>query len=198
MVTVDGVRPSGPSLTLIAKPVTFHLRGNFSIPSGLLMGRALNIDGEIIGKSAELITFGGGSIAYQFEVPDNVREMNRVALHVPFESVLPITQDVVALAYHWEDDTWEPLDLKSVPLQARSYFSRGQVPPPSVMMLNQGVTVYSRAFGEVTFTEALEGEVGQGEGLGGYVSSTGLIRVKVTVGGGYIGRPSLAIDGIAQ
>ena len=198
LVSVDGLRPSGPSLTLIAKPVSSHLRGNFSIPSGLLMGRALNIDGEIIGKSAELITFGGGSITYQFEVPDNVREMNRVVLHVPFESVLTITQDVEALAYHWEDDTWEPLDLKSVPLQARSSFSRGQVPPQSVMMLNHGVTVYSRTLGEVTFTEALEGEMGQGEGLGGYVSSTGLIRVRVSVGGGYIGRPSLAIDGIAQ
>ncbi len=198
VVTVDESRPSGPSLTLIAKPVTPHLRGKFSIPSGLLMGRALNIDGEIIGKTSELITFGGGSITYQFEVPGNVRKMNRVALHVPFESVLPITQDVVALAYHWEDDTWEPLDLKLVPLQAQSSFSGGHGPPPPALILNPGVAVYSRTFGEVTFTEALQGEMGQGEGLGGYMSPTGLIRVKVTLGGGYIGRPSLAIDGIAQ
>ena len=198
VVTVDGLRPSGPSLTLIAKPVTLHLRGTFSIPSGLLIGRALNIDGEIIGKTSELITFGGGSIAYQFEVPGNVREMNRVSLHVPFENVLPITQDVMALAYHWEDDTWEPLDLKLVPLLAKSSFSGGHGPPPPVMILNPGVAAYSRTLGEITFTGALEGEMGKGEGLDGYVSSTGLIRVKVTLGGGYIGRPSLAIDGIAQ
>ena len=198
VVTVDGLRPSGPSLTLIAKPVTLHLRGTFSIPSGLLIGRALNIDGEIIGKTSELITFGGGSIAYQFEVPGNVREMNRVSLHVPFENVLPITQDVMALAYHWEDDTWEPLDLKLVPLQAKSSFSGGHGPPPPAMILNPGVAAYSRTLGEITFTGALEGEMGKGEGLDGYVSSTGLIRVKVTLGGGYIGRPSLAIDGIAQ
>ena len=198
VVTVDGLRPSGPSLALIAKPVTLHLRGTFSIPSGLLMGRALNIDGEIIGKTSELITFGGGSIAYQFEIPGNVREMNRIALHIPFESVLPITQDVVALAYHWEDDTWEPLDLNLVSLQSKSSFSGGHVPRPPVMMLNSGVAAYSRTFGEITFTDAFEGEMGKGEGLDGYVSSTGLIRVKVSVGGGYIGRPSLAIDGIAQ
>ena len=198
LVTVDGVRPSGPSLTLIAKPVTLRLLGNFSIPSGMLMGRALNIDGEILGRTSELITFGGGSITYQFEVPGNVREMNRVALHVPFDSVLTVSREVEVSVYRWEDDTWEPLDLKSVPLQTKSSFSGGQVPPPSVMMLNQGVAVYSRTFGEISFTEALEGEMGNGKGLDGFVSSTGLVRVKVTVGGGYIGRPSLAIDGIAQ
>ena len=63
VVTVDGSRPSGPSLTLIAKPVTLHLRGNFSIPSGLLIGRALNIDGEIIERLGVCRISGVDSIA---------------------------------------------------------------------------------------------------------------------------------------
>ena len=198
VVSVDGMKPSGPSMTLVAKPVTPNLRGSFSVPSGLLMGRALNIDGEIIGRTSELITFGAGSISYQFEVPRNVREVNNVVLHVPFKSVLTTTRDIAAEVYRWEDDIWVSLDLKLVPLQVKSSFLGGHVPPPPVMMLNQGTSVYSRTLGEVTFTEALEGEFGRREGLSAYVSSTGLIRVRVAVGGGYIGRPSLGIDGVAQ
>ena len=185
VVTVNGVNPGGPSLTLVVRPITPHLQGSFSVPGGLLMGRAVDIEGQVEYESPELISFGGGSITFQFEVPAKVREMKRIALHVPL--IDGAAKNVEALAYHWENEIWEPLDLRTVPLQVQSSSPRGPAQPPPVTWFNY----------EHTFSEALEGDVGEKEGLAGYVSAAGLIRVRLSVGGAQIGRPSLAIDGVA-
>ena len=168
VVTINGVNPAGPSLTLVVRPITPHLQGSFSIPGGLLMGRAVGIEGQVEYTSTELIYARGASITFQFEVPTKVREMKRMAFRVPFNGGSRAAQGVEALAYHWEDELWGPLDLKTAPLRVQPSFS-----------------------------EVLEGAVGEEEGLAGYVSATGLVRIKVILGEVEIGGPSLAIDGVA-
>ena len=197
VVAVNGENPAGPSLTLFSKPISPHLRGSFSLPSGLLMGRAVNIEGQIMNTAPGLISFTGGSITFQFEAPAEVQEMERMALQVPFHGGSRAAQGVEALAYHWEDEAWEPLELKTVSLQVKSSFSGAPAPPQSVAGARQAVSVYISTPYEYTFREALEGAVGEEEGLAVYLSATGLVRIKLIVGGDQVGRPSLAIDGVA-
>ena len=194
VVTINGVNPAGPSLTLVVRPITPHLQGSFSVPGGLLMGRAVGIEGQVEYAPPALIEFGGGSITFQFEVPAKVAEIKRMALHVPFQG--GAAENVEALAYHWENEIWESLDLRTVPLQVQSSFPGGPPQPPPVPLFHQGVAVSLVTFGEHTFSEALEGDVGEEEGLADYVSASGLVHVKLSAVRAHVGRPSLAIDGV--
>ena len=188
VVTVNGVNPAGPSLTLVVRPITPNFQGSFSVPGGMLMGRAVGIEGQVEYASTELTYFDSGSISFQFEVPAKVREMTRMALHVPYRG--GATKNVEALAYHWENEIWEPLNLRTVPLQVQSS------QPAPVTRFNQGGIVSTVTFYGDTFSEALVGAVGVEEGLADYVSDTGLVRIKLILGGAQVGRPSLAIDGV--
>ena len=155
----------------------------------------MGIEGQVEYAPPALIEFGGGSITFQFEVPAKVTEIKRMALHVPFQG--GAAENVEALAYHWENESWEPLDLRTVPIQVQSSFPGGPPQPPPVPRFHQGVPVSLMTFGEDTFSEALEGDVGEEEGLADYVSASGLIHVKLSVGRAHVGSPSLAIDGVA-
>ena len=182
-VTVDGEEPVGSSITLVVKPVVPRLQGRFSLPSDLIMGRIVGTEGETENTDPGLIPITDGSVIYQFEVDANVREDLRGAtLQLPFLDE-PRRADVSALAYHWEDDTWEPLELKKVAL------------PSQVTLLNAQV---DRPAFRPVFGHALEVELDSETGLPNYVSSTGLIRVKLNVDSWGIGTPSLAIEGEAQ
>ena len=182
-VTVDGEEPVGPSITLFVKPVVPRLQGRFSLPSDLVLGRIVGVDGETESTEPGLIPITDGSIIYQFEADANVRgDIGRATLQLPFRDDAGMP-DVSVLAYHWEDDTWEPLELKRVALPSR------------VSLLD--ARVYRSANGP-PFGQALEGELDNERGLSDYVSSAGLIRVKLNVDSWGIGAPSLAIEGEAQ
>ena len=195
VVTINGVNPAGPSLTLVVRPITPHLQGSFSVPGGLLMGRAVGIEGQVEYAPPALIEFGGGSITFQFEVPAKVTEIKRMALHVPFQG--GAAENVEALAYHWENESWEPLDLRTVPIQVQSSFPGGPPQPPPLPRFHQGVArLPDDITAKHTFSEALEGDVGEEEGLADYVSASGLVHVKLSAVRAHVGRPSLAIDGV--
>ena len=175
-VTVNGVEPDGSSITVLVKPITPRLRRNFSLPNYLTPGRIVNVEGKIIEDTDPgAIPLTEGSIDFQFEVGANFRDIRHATLQIPLLDGSMVVQGVEALAYNWEYSRWEPLGLKEVFLpslpQSPSY--------------------------DVTMIETLRGDLGDGRRLTGYMSDTGLIRVKLVVSGTSIGVPSLAIEGVA-
>ena len=57
----------------------------------------------------EVLLSSGSGITFQFDLPLDVREIERAAIQVPFEGgSLHTAQSVEVLAYNWDDDAWEP------------------------------------------------------------------------------------------
>ena len=132
-ITVNEEKLAGPSLTFFVKPVTPRVQGSFSLPSGLLMGRVVNFEGQVAETTPEKVVLSEGStITFQFEVPTNIQDTMHMSLRVPFIGGPSTGQGAEALAYHWEEDTWEPLDLRPVSLKIPSSSPpRTSVPVPA-------------------------------------------------------------------
>ena len=112
-ITVNEAEADGSSLTLLVKPVSPRIQGNFSLPSDVLLGRVVNVEGQVSEEEfGEIVLSSGSAITFQFELPSDVRNIERADLHVPFEGgSLPSAQGVQVLAYNWEEDAWEPRGL---------------------------------------------------------------------------------------
>ena len=138
-ITVNEEKPAGPSLTFFVKPVTPRVHGSFSLPSGLLMGRVVNFEGQVAETAPEEVVLSEGStITFQFEVPNNIQDTMHMALRVPFIGGPSTGQGVEALAYHWEEDTWEPLDLRPVFYQDTVLLSTAHIVPVPVSVSDAG------------------------------------------------------------
>ena len=200
-ITVNNEQPSGPSFTVFVQPATPRIQGNFSLPSGVLMGRVVDFEGQIGDPgSAEITISNGSAITFQFEAPAKVQDMRTASLHVPFNGASLAEQSVDAMMYHWGDTAWKPLALTRVSLPMQSSLSggasssnRGPFPQSG-----QGRTVfYSTPYG-LPATGALEGELGDERGLDNYVSSSGLVRIQLVIRDGQVGIPSLILEGVVR
>ena len=192
-ITVNEEKPSGRSLTLVVKPMTPTVRGSFSIPRDLVMGRVVNFDGQTAeAEPGEIVLNAGSTTTFQFEVPTNIREIRHMALHVPSIGSPQSAKDVEALAYHWEKDTWDPLDMGSTsPMRGLSDYRRSypQATPGSGIL---NLTPY-----RTTFNEHWAGELGNSTSHTDYVSASGLVRIKMSVRNAEVGAPSLSLQGLA-
>ena len=200
-ITVNEETPAGPSFTFYVKPVIPRVQGSFSLPSGLLLGRVVNFEGQVAETTPEEVVLSGESaITFQFEVPTNIQDTMHIALRVPFSRGPSTGQGVEALAYRWEEDTWEPLDLRPVSLKIPSSSpqvtsSRYRPPYPTSVL---GAAFYYPIPYRMTFDQELEGEFGDARELSSYVSTSGIVRVKLTMREVRVGVPSLALQGVAR
>ena len=200
-ITVNEEKLAGPSLTFFVKPVTPRVQGSFSLPSGLLMGRVVNFEGQVAETTPEKVVLSEGStITFQFEVPTNIQDTMHMSLRVPFIGDPSTGQGAEALAYHWEEDTWDPLDLRPVSLKIPSSSpprtpSRYRPPHPA---LGPGGAIFYPIPHVMTFNQELEGEFADARGLSSYVSTSGIVRIKLTMREVHVGVPSLALQGVAR
>ena len=205
-ITVNQEEPAGPSLTFYVKPVKPRVHGSFSLPSGLLMGRVVNFEGQVAdGDHDEVVLSEGSTITFQFEVPTNIQDTRHMALRVPLIGGPSSGQGVEALGYRWEEDAWEPLDLSAVslkippsspgPTSPQRTSSRSLTQSP---MAGPGAAVFYPIPYGITFDHELEGEFGDARGLSSYISSSGQVRIKLTMREVQVGVPSLALQGVAR
>ena len=201
-ITVNEVEAAGSSLTLLVKPVTPGIQGNFSLPKGLLLGRVVNVEGQVSREgSGEVGLSPGSAITFQFELPLDVQEIKRAAIQVPFEGgSLPTAQSVEVLAYHWEDDAWEPLGLETgLPQSQSSPAGRpsspytGGYPQPG-----QGPAILHQSHHGYGLALSLIRELFDDGVTTGYVSASGLVRVRLVIREGVVGTPSLILEGLAR
>ena len=201
-ITVNEVEAAGPSLTLFVKPVTPGIQRNFALPGGQLLGRVVNVEGQVSGEgSGEVVLSSGSAITFQFELPLDVREIERAALHVPFAGGSLLTsQRVEVLAYHWEDDAWEPRGLEtgfpqtqSLPAGRPSSRYTGGHPQSG-----QGLAILQQAHHGYGLDQSLIRELFDDGGTTGYVSAAGLVRIKLVIREGVVGTPSLILEGLAR
>ena len=201
-ITVNEVEAAGPSLTLLVKPVTPRIQGNFALPGGQLLGRVVNVEGEVSGEgSGEVVLSSGSAITFQFDLPLDVREIERAAIQVPFEGgSLPTAQSVEVLAYNWDDDAWGPLGLEtgfpqsqSSPAGSPSSPYTGGYPQPG-----QGLAILHQAHHGYGRDQSLTRELFDDGGTTGYVSDAGLVRIKLVIREGLVGTPSLILEGSAR
>lgn len=200
-ITVNEVEAAGPSLTLFVKPVAPRIQGSFSLPGGLLLGRVVNVEGQVSGEGPGEVVLGSGSaITFQFELPSDVREIERAALYVPFGGGLsPTAQGVEVLAYHWEDDTWEPRGLESdFPQTQSSTVGRPSSRNTGAYPQRQGLAVFNLTHYGYGLDQALIRELFDDGGTTGYVSAAGLVRIKLVIREGFWGAPSLILEGLAR
>ena len=194
-ITVNEAEADGSSLTLLVKPVTPRIQGNFSLPSGLLLGRVVNVEGQVSEEGfGEIVLSSGSAITYQFELPSDVQKIERADLHVPFEGgSLLSAQGVEVLAYHWEEDAWEttgpgtdfPLPPSS---PERGGFSQPDFGPVILFEAHQGYRL----------DQSLMRELFDDGGISSFVSATGLVRIKLVIMEGVVGTPSLVLVGVAR
>ena len=200
-ITVNNEQPNGPSFTVFVQPVTPRMEGNFSLPSGVLMGRVVDFEGQIGDPgSAEITISNGSAITFQFEAPAKVQDIRTASLHVPFNGASLAEQSVDAMMYHWGDSAWKPLALTRVSLPMQSSLSggasssnRGPFPQSGL-----GPTVFYSTPYELPATGALEGELGDERGLDDYVSGSGLVRIQLVIRNGQVGIPSLILEGVVR
>ena len=202
-VTVNEVKPAGPSLTLFVKPMTPRIQGSFSLPGGMLLGRVVNVEGQVSRKGpGEVVLSSGSAITFQFELPKDVREIDRAALYVPSGGgLLPTGQSVEVLTYHWEDDSWEPLGPEPGFPQTQSS-SAGRPSSPNITAYphpDQGSGVLNLTHYGFRLNQALIRELFDDSGTTSYVSATGLVRIRLVIREGHIvGTPSLILEGSAR
>ena len=201
-ITVNEVKPAGPSLTLFVKPVTPRIQGSFSLPGGLLLGRVVNVEGQVSGEGpGEVVLSSGSAITFQFELPKDVREIERAALYLPFGGgLLPTGQSVEVLTYHWDDDAWESLGLETGFSQTQSS-SAGRPSSPYTAgypQQDQGLGVLNLTHYGFRLDQALIRELFDDSGTTSYVSATGLVRIKLVIREGHVGTPSLILEGLAR
>jgi hypothetical protein len=208
-ILINGESPAESSLTVFIEPVTPAVRGAFSLPGGLLTGHIVDVNTTMRDSAPGLFVLDGGDITYQFELPAGVGVLDRIAVQVPMPGGSPGIHGIQVLAYRWGDGTWDSLDSKTVNLQSQASKSQSGVivvppgvavpPPPGMIVGPGGATVFiTPPYGQVF--DILEGELPAGEGLSGYISSSGIIRVKLVLEDGVtiqIGTPSLAVQGVA-
>ena len=201
-ITVNEVEAAGPSLTLLVKPVTPGIQGNFSLPKGLLLGRVVNVEGQVSREgSGEVGLSPGSAITFQFELPLDVQEIERAAIQVPFEGgSLPTAQSVEVLAYHWEDDAWEPLGLGTgLPQSQSSPAARPSSPyTGGYPRSGQGPAILHQSHHGYGLALSLIIELFSDGGTTGYVSASGLVRIKLVIREGVVGTPSLILEGLAR
>ena len=201
-ITVNEVEAAGPSLTLFVKPVTPRIQGSFSLAGGLLLGRVVNVEGQVSGEGpGEVVLSSGSAITFQFELPSDVQEIDRAALYVPFgRGFSPTAQSVEVLAYHWKDDAWESRGLETgLPQSQSSTAGRpssqytGAYPQQG-----QGFAVFNLSHYGFSLDQALVRELFDDRGTTGYVSAAGLVRIKLVIREGFVGTPSLILEGLAR
>ena len=209
-ITVNGKVPVKSSLTVFIDPVVPVVRGAFSLPGGMLSGQIIDVNTKIQDSSPGLLVFESGDVTFQFYLPENLVSLDRAAVQVPVSGGSSNHQGIQLLAYHWEDGTWDSLDLKTVNLQSQAFSSPGKaavvVPAraPGVVTGPGRVTVYPTArygIAFINFNEFLEGEMSGQGGLSGYISDSGLVRVRLALEDGVTvqtGMPSLALEGVAD
>ena len=206
-IAANEVKPTGPSLTLFVKPMTPRIQGSFSLPGGLFLGRVVNVEGQVSGEvPGEVVLSSGSAITFQFELPTVVGEIERAALYVPFEGgSLPKAQSVEVLAYHWEDDSWEPLGLDTgFPQTQSSPVGRPSSPYTAAYpRTDQGLVVFNLTrdgYGpdQALISELLNDRGTTDRGTTSYVSATGLVRMKLVIREGLVGTPSLILEGSAR
>ena len=200
-ITVNNVKPDGPSITLFVQPATPRMQGSFSLPSGVLMGRVVDFEGQIGDSgSSDIVISKGSAITFQFEAPTKVQDMRTASIHVPFNGASLAEQGVDAMMYHWGDSAWKPLALTRVSLPKQStpsgsiyYSDRGTFPQS-----DPGATVFNSTPYGLQATDALEGELGDERGLDDYVSASGLVRIQLVIRDGQVGIPSLILKGVVS
>ena len=200
-ITVNNEKPAGPSLTLFVQPATPRMQGSFSLPSGVLMGRVVDFEGQILDPgSADIVISEGSAITFQFEAPTKVQDMRAASIHVPFNGASLAEQSVDAMMHHWGDSAWKPLALTRVSLPKQSfpsgsiyYSDRGTFPQS-----DPGATVFNSTPYGLPATGALEGELGDERGLDNYVSASGLVRIQLVIRDGQVGIPSLILKGVVR
>ncbi len=201
-ITVNEAEADGSSLTLLVKPVTPRIQGNFSLPRGLLLGRVVNVEGQVSEEGfGEMVLSSGSAITYQFEVPSDVQKIERAELHVPFEGgSLLSAQSVEVLAYHWEEDAWKPRRLGTGFPQTPSSPLRGPSSPYTggYSLPGLGPVVLLQAHQGYGLDQSLVKELFNEGGTSEYVSATGLVRVKLVIREGVLGPPSLVLEGMAR
>ena len=193
-ITVNGESPDGPSLTVLVKPTTPRVRGNFSIPRGLVMGRVVNFDGQTAeSEPGKVVLQAGSATTFQFEVPTNIQDIERMALHVPSMGNPQGFGAVKALAYRWEKDTWAPLEMgtSAQPRGMSHYLLAYPQAPPGSAIFNP--VPYGAAF-----NEQWAGELGNHTRHADYVSVSGLVRIKLVFNKVEVGVPSLIVKGAAR
>ena len=201
-ITVNEVEAAGPSLTLFVKPVTPRIQGDFSLPKGLLLGRVVNFEGQVSEEEfGEIVLSSGSAITFQFELSSDVRKIERADLHVPFEGgSLLSAQGVEVLAYHWEDDAWEPLGLGTGLPQSQSSPARRPSSPYTggYPRSGQGPAIMHQSRHGYGLDQSLTRELFDDDGTTNYVSASGLVRIKLVIREGFVGTPSLILEGVAR
>ena len=201
-ITVNEVEAAGPSLTLLVKPVTPGIQGSFSLPAGLLLGRVVDFEGHVVEEEfGEVVLSSGSSITFQFELPLDVRNIERAALHVPFGGgSLLATSGPEVLAYHWENGTWDPRGLRTgfpqtqpPPAGGPSSPYTGGYPQPGL-----GPVIFQQAHHGYGLDQSFTSELFDDGGTTGYVSASGLVRMKLVIREGVVGTPSLVLEGLAR
>ncbi len=143
-ISVNNEQPNGPSFTVFVQPVTPRMEGNFSLPSGVLMGRVVDFEGQTGDPGSSDIAIPdiaiseGGAITFQFEAPIKVQDMRTASLHVPFNGAAVAEQSVDAMMYHWGDSAWKPLALTRVSFPMQSSL-------PGAHLSQTGERFHSRA-----------------------------------------------------
>ena len=200
-ITVNGAEADGSSLALLVKPVTPRIQGTFSLPSGLLLGRVVNVEGQVSEEEfGEIVLSSGSAITFQFELPSDVGKIERADLHVPFEGgSLLSAQGVEVLAYNWEEDAWEPRGLAtgfpqppSLPARRPSSPYTGGYSQPGL-----GPVILFQAHQGYRLDQSLMRELFDDDEAANYVSATGLVRIKLVIREGVVGTPSLVLEGVA-
>jgi hypothetical protein len=205
-ITVNGRRPTESSLTVFIDPVTPLVRGTFSLPGGVLTGQIADINATMKDSGQGLFVLDSGDITYQFELPEGLISLDRLAVQLPVSGWSSNRQGIQLLAYNWENDTWDSLDLQTVKLQSQANSLPGKttiiVPqPPGIVTGPGGVTVVMPQYPGMAFSEALEGVLPEQDLLSKYISDSGVVRIKLVVEDGAIiqaGTPSLAVQGVAD
>jgi hypothetical protein len=211
-ITVNGRSPTESSLTVFIEPVTPEVRGAFSLPGGILAGQIIDVNTTMRDSPPGLFVLDSGDITYQFGLPEGMVSLDRLAVQLPWSGGSSNNQGINLLAYNWGDDAWDSLDLKTVKLQPQAGSSPGKttiivpapvpVPPPPGIIKSPGVvTYYATSSYGIIFNELLEGELSVQEGSCNYVSTSGIVRVKLMLEDGVVvqlGMPSLALQGVAH
>jgi hypothetical protein len=205
-VTVNGREPVESSLTVFIDPVTPVVRGPFSLPGGLLTGQIRDISAAMKSPAPGLFTLASGNITYQFVLPEGLVDLDRLTVQLPVSGGSSNIQNLQFLAYNWENDSWDLLDLQTVNLQSQAGASPGQttiiVPTSSgIISGSSRVVIVMPQYPGMAFSEALEGVLPGQDLLSKYISASRVVCIKLLIADGatiQAGTPSLTVQGVAD
>lgn len=113
-VQVAGREPAQQTTALLYMPLSYHLagEGSISLPPGLIPGALVEMpaEGGPCNPDATSVYIGRGQATFEFQVPEEIREMQIEKLKLALGTDGGGRQPVDTAIYDWDAEAWVELD----------------------------------------------------------------------------------------